>query len=260
MMNDRKMAARALYDVYQGAPLITPLRTQFNCPDIETAYAIQEINTRLWLKEGRTLTGRKIGLTSKVVQEQLGVDQPDYGMLFDDMLVKNDREVAFDAVCQPKIEGEVAFILDKDITGLDLTEKNLAAAIDYAVPALEIVGSRIHDWDISIFDTVADNASSGLYVLGAARVPLTDIDLIGCEMTLQENGEVVSTGKGAACLGSPLIAALWLAKKMVEVGRPLKAGDVIMSGALGPMVIVKPGAEYYLSVSGLDTVSVKFGE
>jgi len=258
-MNDKvKAAADSLYEVYQGADLVAPLREDFDKSDVDTAYAIQEINTKRWLDEGRVLTGRKIGLTSKVVQQQLGVDQPDYGMLFQDMLVQNGGEVPFSAVCQAKVEGEIAFVLGKDITGPELSEEILAEAIDYAVPALEIVGSRVRDWDISIFDTVADNASSGLYVLGDQKLPLSDFDVVGCEMMLQENNQQASSGNGAACLGSPLIAAMWLAEKMIEVGRPLKAGDVIMSGALGPMVNVKPGGVYDLEISGLGSVSVTF--
>lgn len=259
MTTDTQKLADMLCDVYDGAPPIEPLRQHVDTPEITSAYAIQEINTKRWLGVGRKLTGRKIGLTSKTVQKQLGVDQPDYGMLFDDMLVANGSEVPFDAVHQAKIEGEIAFILGNDLVAADPTEEHLVEAIRVAAPAIEIVGSRIRDWDITIFDTIADNASSGLFVLGDERVALANADLIGCEMTLRENGEVVSSGTGAACLGSPLIAALWLARKMLEVGRPLLAGDVIMSGALGPMVPAKPGATYELSVTGIGSAAVKFG-
>lgn len=258
LMNDLQKAADAINEVYLGARPTAPLRTLFDDPSIETAYAIQEINTKRWLGEGRRLTGRKIGLTSPAVQQQLGVDQPDYGMLFDDMAALNGAEISFDAVCQARIEGEVAFILGRDLKGAAITMEALVEAIEFAAPAFEIVGSRIGGWDIKIFDTIADNASSGQYVLGDARVRLVDIDLVACEMTLEENGKVVSTGNGAACLGNPLNAALWLARKMAEAGRPLGEGDVIMSGALGPFVDVAPGAVYDLRISGLGDVRTRF--
>ena len=260
MSGDLEQIAGALNDVYLGAPPIAPVRERVGNADVDTAYAIQEVNTRRWLGEGRKLTGRKIGLTSVAVQQQLGVDQPDYGMLFDNMAVADGETVAFSAVCQARIEGEVAFVLGRDLTTPMPTMAALVAAIDHASPALEIVGSRIRNWDITIFDTIADNASSGMYVLGKTRAALTELDLPACQMTLTENGEVVSTGKGEACLGNPLNAALWLARKMVDAGRPLRAGDIVMSGALGPFVDVAPGAVYDLTVSGLGTVSVGFGE
>lgn len=252
-------AADALHAVYSGAPPVTPLRERFAAPDVETAYAIQEVNTERWLAAGKRLTGRKIGLTSEAVQKQLGVDQPDYGMLFDDMAVDEGEEIPFGAVSQARIEGEVAFILGADLDREGLDRETLVAAIDSAAAALEIVGSRIENWNISLFDTIADNASSGKYALGAARRPLDGLDLIGCRMVLTENGETVSEGVGAACLGDPLNAALWLARKMVEAGRPLRAGDVVMSGALGPFAAVTPGAVYDLSIEGLGTARAAFG-
>ncbi len=255
---DIQKAADELNAVYLGAPLMAPLRTRFDEGDVETAYAIQDVNTRRWLSEGRKLTGRKVGLTSVAVQQQIGVYEPDYGMLFDNMAVSSGEEIAFDAVSQVRIEGEVAFVLGRDLSGDHLTIEALERAIDYATPAFEVVGSRIRDWDIKIFDTIADNASSGKYVLGDARVALSDVDLPACEMTLMENDVIVSTGDGAACLGNPLNAALWLAKKIVETGWPLRAGDVIMSGALGPFVDVRPGSIYELNISGLGTVRTRF--
>lgn len=260
MIKELEKIADEINSVYRGAPLLKPVRNLVTTTDIGSAYRIQEVNTKRWLGEGRKLTGRKIGLTSEAVQKQLGVDQPDYGMLFDNMLVKCGAEVPYHAVHQAKIEGEIAFVLGEDLADGEVTEEALIVAIDYALPSLEIVGSRIENWDITIFDTVADNASSGLYVLGDQGVELSGLDLVGCGMMLAENKETVSTGKGAACLGSPLVSARWLANKMIEVGRPLRAGDVIMSGALGPMVQVKPGALYELSIDGLGSVSVKFGQ
>lgn len=260
-MTDRlRVAADSLDVVYRGADPVEPLRHSFATADIETAYAIQEINTRRWLAEGRKITGRKIGLTSEAVQAQLGVDQPDYGMLFDDMLVANGGTVDYGDVSQARIEGEIAFSVAKRLGNPDIDLATLKRSIGYASAAFEIVGSRIRDWDIELFDTIADNASSGKYVLGNAKVPVDKVDLVGCRMTLKANGDTVSRGIGGACLGNPLNAALWLAKKMAEVDRPLEPGDVIMSGALGPFVTVAPGATYTLYIEGFDTVQVDFAK
>lgn len=257
-MSSIQAAADAINGVYLGGPPINPLREQFDAPDIDTAYAIQEINTGRWLGDGQKITGRKIGLTSAAVQAQLGVDQPDYGMLFDTMYVPSGEVISLADVCQPRIEGEIAFVLDRDLDPAFLSMQELIASISYAVAAFEVVGSRIRDWNISLFDTIADNASSGKYVLGHRRVALADFDPVGCEMTLEHQGEVVSRGSGAACLGNPLNAALWLVRKMDEAGRPLRAGDIIMSGALGPVVPVVPGGVYDLRISGLGSARAVF--
>ncbi len=251
-------AAKALRSVYRGAPPILPLRDQFDDPTVETAYAIQDLNTRIWVEEGRKITGRKIGLTSKAVQEQLGVDQPDSGILFQDMEVANFSETAEAQICQPRIEGEIAFVLGRDIQSEEPSLQEIEASIDHAVAAFEIVGSRIKNWDISIFDTIADNASSAKYVLSEERVKLAQLDLIGCKMVLEKNGHVVSTGEGAACLGNPVIATQWLASNMAKLGNPMKAGDVVLSGALGPFVSVEAGATYELTVDGLGRVQTTF--
>ncbi|MEQ8935416.1 MAG: 2-keto-4-pentenoate hydratase [Amphiplicatus sp.] len=258
MTIDIEGAADLINDVYLGAPPIAPLRDRFQPADIGTAYAIQEANTARWLAEGKKLTGRKIGLTSKAVQQQLGVDQPDYGMLFDTMRVGEGEEIAFASISQPRIEGEIAFVLGRDLDREDITSSELVDAIDYAIAAFEVVGSRIRNWDIKIFDTIADNASSGKYLLGLERKLLKNLDLLECVMEIEHRGRVVSAGDGAACLGSPLNAALWLANKMVETGRPLKCGDTIMSGALGPVVPVSPDGVYDLAISGLGSVRAVF--
>ncbi|MFM9968982.1 MAG: fumarylacetoacetate hydrolase family protein [Burkholderiales bacterium] len=236
---------------------IGPLRDQL--PDVAAAIAVQQANTAYWVANGRRLIGRKIGLTSKVVQQQLGVDQPDYGMLFADMLVADGDEVPLSKVMQPKVEGEIALVLKKDLVGVDLTLSDVVAAVDYAVAAIEIVDSRIEKWNIKIQDTIADNASSGLFVLGKERRSIEGLDLPACEMSMLRKGEKVSQGNGAACLGNPLNAALWLARTMVEIGAPLKAGDAIMSGALGPMVGVSPGDTVEVQITGLGSVRTRFG-
>jgi 2-keto-4-pentenoate hydratase len=237
---------------------IPPMRDELAAMGVAGAYAVQDINTRHALDSGRRLTGRKIGLTSKSVQQQLGVDAPDFGMLFADMELGPDEEVAPGRVLQPKVEAEVAVVLECALDSEAVTLSQLVSAIAYVLPAVEIVGSRIRDWDIRLLDTVADNASSGLYALGTQPRKLSEVDLRTCGMLMERKGKVVSLGVGAACLGHPLNAALWLARKMVEVGRPLQAGDVIMTGALGPMVTVEPGDLIETTIAGLGVVRTAF--
>lgn len=251
------LAAR-LRDAERDAAPIAPLRDELAAGGIDAAYAVQEINTRHHEARGRRLVGRKIGLTSKAVQQQLGVDAPDFGMLFADMEVSAAEPVDTRRVLQPKAEAEVAFVLERDLPAADTTPAELMAAVAYALPALEIVGSRIRDWDIRLLDTVADNASSGLYMLGTEPRRLDGLDLRLCGMVMSRRGENVSLGAGAACLGHPLHAALWLARKMAAVGRPLRAGDVVMSGALGPMVPVRPGDVIETEIGGLGRLRTVF--
>jgi 2-keto-4-pentenoate hydratase len=241
----------------EGRP-IAPLRDELAAMGEAGAYAVQDFNTAFHLETGRRLTGRKIGLTSKSVQQQLGVDAPDFGMLFADMELGPDEEIAVGRVLQPKVEAEVAVVLERDLGGEQTTLSQLISAVAYVLPAVEIVGSRIRDWDIRLLDTIADNASSGLYALGTRPVKLADVDLRTCGMLMEREGEAVSLGVGAACLGHPLNAALWLARKMAEVGRPLQAGDVIMTGALGPMVAVAPGDVIDTTIAGLGAVKTAF--
>ncbi|OGA52628.1 MAG: 2-keto-4-pentenoate hydratase [Betaproteobacteria bacterium RIFCSPLOWO2_12_FULL_63_13] len=238
---------------------IEPLRDQLPAGDLAAAYAVQKVNTQYWLRKGRRLIGRKIGLTSKSVQKQLGVDQPDYGMLYADMVMCDGEEVALSRVMQPKVEAEVALVLDRDLKKKDISISELISAVAYAVPAIEIVGSRIANWNIKIQDTIADNASSGLFVLGNEPKRLEGLDLRLAGMVMERRGDQVSLGAGVACLGNPLNAALWLARTMVQVGAPLKAGDVIMSGALGPMATVAAGDVIEVRISGLGSVRTEFG-
>lgn len=237
-----------------------PVRELLPAGDVDAAYAAQEFNTQHGLSQGRTLVGRKIGLTSTVVQKQLGVDQPDYGMLFADMCVRSGEEVEISRLLQPKVEAEIAFVLRDDLNSENLTTADLINAIDYALPAIEIVDSRIANWDITITDTITDNASSGLFVLGDLPCQLSEIDLQGCEMVMERRGEVVSSGIGSDCLGNPLLATRWLAETMARAGRPLGSGDIVLSGALGQMVTVQPGDEFDVRISGLGSVSTVFSE
>ncbi len=226
---------------------------------IADAYAAQELNTERSLAEGRRIVGRKIGLTSAAVQAQMGVDQPDYGILFADMSVDEGADIDIDRLIQPRAEAEIAFVMGADLPDPDTTAAEVMRAIDFAVAAIEIVDSRVHDWRIGIYDTIADNASSGLYVLGSTPVALGDFDPIGCGMVMERRGEPVSTGVGRACLGSPISATAWLARTMAAAGRPLAAGDTVLSGALGPMVSAAPGDVFEARISGLGTVTAAFG-
>jgi 2-keto-4-pentenoate hydratase len=236
-----------------------PIRDLIGANDVASAYAVQEINTKYWLGRGRRLVGRKIGLTAVAVQKQLGVDQPDFGLLFDDMLAPEERAIPFADTMQPKVEAEVAIVLKKPLIRGQHSVADIVDATDYACAAIEVVGSRIANWDIKLADTIADNASSSHFVLGARKMRLSDVDLVNCAMTMTRRGETVSTGSGGACMGNPLNAAVWLADAMVKYGRPLQAGDVIMTGALGPMAAVDAGDTVEATIEGLGSVRASFG-
>ena len=256
-----EQAAKRLARAAADRTPCAPVRDLIKVNDLETAYQVQETLTRARLDGGRRLVGRKIGLTSLGVQKQLGVDQPDYGMLFDDMGVAIGETIDMARLMQPKIEAEIAFVLRSGLDDERLTVADILGAVDYALPALEVVDSRIADWDISIVDTIADNASSGLFVLGDRPVPLRNIDMRGAKMRMINTaGDTVSSGDGAACLGSPVTACLWLARTMAAAGRPLAAGDIVLSGALGPMAPVRAGDCFTAEIEGLGSVSAAFAE
>lgn len=234
-----------------------PVRDILGEKDIAAAYAVQNLLTADSIASGRVIVGHKIGLTSPAVQAQLGVDQPDSGVLFDDMRVAHRSTVAAGRLLQPKVEAEIAFILSADLDD-DLSDEAIRAAAGVALPAIEIVDSRIRDWSIGIVDTVADNGSSALFVLGDAAVPTKDVDFVTRAMTLTEDGAVVSQGRGADCLGSPLLALQWLARTARDNGSPLRAGHIVLSGALGPMVPARSGSTYETTIDGIGTVAVGF--
>lgn len=250
-------AAHRLAAAYRDGP-IAPLRDDLADPTVERAYAVQAINTERWVAEGRVIVGAKAGLTSVAVQQQLGVDQPDFGVLFADMAVEDGGVVPAGRLLQPKVEAEVAFVMRRSPDVDRLTTAELIDSIDAIYPALEIVDSRIAGWDIGIVDTIADNASSGLFVLGPRPVAIGDVDLRLCGMVLERNGEPISFGAGAACLGHPLHAVAWLARTLAGVGRPLEAGAIVLSGALGPMVDARPGDTFETRIAGVGTARVGF--
>lgn len=253
----QKVAEQLRGAATSGTP-VAPVRDFISAGGVDAAYAVQEVNTRHALDGGRRLVGRKIGLTSLAVQRQLGVNQPDYGMLFADMDVPEGIPIALERVIQPKVEAEIAIVVGRDLPHPDLTAAEMIRAVEYVLPAIEIVDSRVANWDIRIWDTVADNASSGLFVLGAIPRKLDGLDLRECGMVMEIRGEPISVGAGIACLGSPITASLWLARVMARVGRPLLEGDVILSGALGPMAGVSRGEVVEARINGVGTVRAAF--
>lgn len=250
--------ARRLVAAERSGMPVEPVAPLLGAGDLAAAYAVQAELVAIALLDGRRPVGRKIGLTSKAVQAQLGVDQPDYGALFADMEIEDGGTLAMGRLIQPRIEAELAFVLGRDLTCPDLAAWELMGAVDHVLPALEIVDSRIAGWRIGIVDTIADNGSSARFVTGANPRRLTDLALDTCAMTLSRNEETVSQGRGAACLGHPLKAALWLARTMAASEAPLRAGDLILTGALGPMVDVRAGDLFRAEIDGFGAVSVEF--
>ncbi|WP_229053489.1 2-keto-4-pentenoate hydratase [Aeromicrobium sp. Leaf350] len=252
-------AADRLDQARTGIKPTAPVRDVLGSTDVDSAYVVQAELTRRRVEAGGVVVGRKIGLTSPAVQKQLGVDQPDFGVLFADMHVADGGTVPTATLLQPKVEAEVAFLLGADLDGpLDLA--SVRAAVTHAVPALEIVDSRVDDWDITIVDTVADNGSSAAFVLGETAVPIAEVEPREVQMQLTVDGDVASSGDGAACLGDPLEALLWLARAAQDLGDPLREGQIILSGALGPMVPVTPGSTVRAVITGLGDVSVAFDQ
>jgi 2-keto-4-pentenoate hydratase len=241
-----------------GVP-IDPIRGEIGAGEAAAAYAIQRINVDHAVAAGRRVAGRKIGLTARSVQQQLGVDQPDYGALYADAAYEHGAQVPMTGLIAPKVEGEVALVLERDLRMERPGVADVMRATAYAVAAIEIVDSRIRNWDIRLADTIADNASGAAFALGARPVRLDAIDLELAGMQMLVNGRTASLGVGAACLEHPLAAAAWLARRMAETGTPLVAGDVVLTGALGPMVPVAGGEVVEARIAGLGSVRVEFG-
>ncbi|MDR3422691.1 MAG: fumarylacetoacetate hydrolase family protein [Xanthobacteraceae bacterium] len=254
-MTTTEVANRILKAYETGVP-IAPVRSEIS--GLEAAYAVQRATYDAWIKAGRKPAGHKIGLTSKAVQEQLGVHEPDYGTLFSDMILENDAHIGSRAVLQPRVEPEVAFVLKADLAGENLTAEEVIAATDYVVPAVEVCGSRVKGWDIRFEDTVADNASSGLVVLGSQKWKPVLPKLADVAVRVRLNGADCAEGRGAACLGNPANAVAWLAGALTRLGDRLRAGDVVMSGAMAKMVPAEAGSRFAADFGAFGMVTLQF--
>lgn len=253
-------AATQLIEAAAGASPCRPLREMLRDGTLNDGYEVQQLVHAKTSAERRQV-GRKIGLTSPAVQRQMGVDTPDFGVLFADMAFGDSEPVPMERLIQPRVEAEVAFVLGRDLPDRPVTTAEVLRATDFVVAAIEIVDSRVENWDISIFDTVADNASSGLFVVGGSPRSLRDIDdLRASAMSLTCDGVELSAGTGSACLGHPVNAVVWLANAVAERDVPLRAGEVILSGSLGPLVPVEPGKTYETTIEGLGSVRAVFPE
>lgn len=247
-----------LFDALKARRTVAPLTSRHADITIEDAYRIQQRLMDRRYAAGEKIVGKKIGVTSKVVMNMLGVYQPDFGMLTDDMIYNEGEAIPIDTLIQPKAEGEIAFVLKKDLVGPGISNADVLAATEGVMACFEIVDSRIADWKIKIQDTVADNASCGVFVLGDRLVDPRDVDLNTCGMILEKNGEIVGTGAGAAALGSPVNSVAWLANTLGRLGIPLKAGEVILSGSLAAMIPATRGDNFRVTIGGIGGCSVKF--
>ena len=253
--------ARSLYDARCERRPIAPLTTTHSGLTVADAYAVSETNLkRRCEQEGAHVVGKKIGLTSRAVQAQLQVSEPDYGYLTSDMHVSLGEMVSMGTLLQPRVEAEAAFVLKRDLVGPGVTVADVIRATDFVLPCIEIIDSRVQDWKIKIQDTIADNASAALFVLGCEPRLLRSLDLELAGMALRVNGEVLSAGAGAACLGHPCVAVAWLANALGRFGEKLRAGEVILSGAFGPVVPVKARDRVDIEISGLGRTHCFFGE
>ncbi len=247
-----------LYQALVDAKTVRPLTERHPEITIEDAYLIQQQLMKLRLRAGEHVIGKKIGVTSKAVMNMLGVYQPDFGYLTDGMVYNEGQAIPMSRLIQPKAEGEIAFILKKTLKGPGISSADVLAATEGVMACFEIVDSRIHDWKIKIQDTVADNASCGVFVLGDRLVDPRDVDLNTCGMVLEKNGDIVATGAGAAALGAPANAVAWLANTLGRPGIALEAGEVVMSGSLAVMVPVAAGDNLRVTIGGIGSCSVHF--
>jgi 2-keto-4-pentenoate hydratase len=252
-------AADLLLGAYGTRVAIPPLVQSHPDLDLAGAYAVQQLQVEAWQRDGRVLQGHKVGLTSAAMQRQMGVDQPDYGVLRDDMFYPEHDPIDAGTFIAPRVEPEVAFVLGRELRGPGVTVAQAAAAVDFVLPALEVIDSRIRDWKISIIDTIADNASSGGVVLGSRPVRLIDVDLRLAGCNLYGNGDLVATGAGGAVLGSPLISLAWLANTVGEHGVVLQPGQVVLPGSVTSAQPASPGDTWSAVFAGLGTVTARFG-
>ena len=247
-----------MYQALVDAKTVKPLTDRHPDITIEDAYKIQQQLMKLRLNAGERVIGKKIGVTSKAVMNMLGVYQPDFGYLTDGMVYNEGQAIPMSRLIQPKAEGEIAFVLKKTLKGPGISSADVLAATEGVMACFEIVDSRIQDWKIKIQDTVADNASCGVFVLGDRLVDPRDVDLQTCGMVLEKNGDIVATGAGAAALGAPANAVAWLANTLGRLGIALEAGEVVMSGSLAIMVPVAAGDNLRVTIGGIGSCSVRF--
>lgn len=250
--------ARKLLEARSSGRPIDPVSTPDAPLSLEDAYAVQLEQLQAWTAEGRRIAGYKVGLTSAAIQRQLGVDQPDFGHLFQDDFVLSGEAIPITRFIQPRVEPEIAFVLGRPLAGPGVTVADAISAVDYALASLEIIDSRIADWKISLADTVADNASSGGVVLGTAPLRLDGNDLRLTGAILRRNGRIVHTGAGAAVLGSPISALVWLANTLGRLGTVLEAGSVVLPGAVTAAVDAAPGDVITADFAGLGSVTARF--
>ncbi len=237
---------------------IAPLTAGYSDIDVVDAYEIQLINIRQRVAEGARVVGHKVGLSSKVMQQMMGVDEPDYGHLLDEMQVFEDVPVKTGQYLFPRVEVEVGFVLSDDLPGAECTEEDVLAATEALVPSIELIDTRIKDWQIKICDTIADNASSAGFVLGKARVSPADIDVKAIDAKLTRNGEVVAEGRSDAVLGNPVTAVAWLSRKVESFGVRLKKGDIVLPGSCTFAIDARPGDEFVADFAGLGSVRLSF--
>ncbi|WP_280219892.1 2-keto-4-pentenoate hydratase [Nocardia neocaledoniensis] len=254
----RTQLADELADAEETRVAVSPLVDRYPDIDVVDAYEIQLLNIQRRLKAGAKVVGHKVGLSSKAMQQMMGVDEPDYGHLLAEMEVFEDTPVDTSKYLLPRVEVEVGFVLGADLPGEDCTEADvLAATVAYA-PSIELIDSRIKDWKIGLADTISDNASSAGFVLGKQRVAPTDIDIKAIDAVLTRNGEVIAEGRSDAVLGDPVIAVAWLARKVATFGVRLKKGDIVLPGSCTRAIDARPGDEFHAEFSGLGSVRLRF--
>jgi len=260
MLSDdvRRTVADALRDAEANRRPIPPLRETWPEIDVVDAYEIQLLNIRRRLAAGARVNGHKVGLSSAAMQQMMGVEEPDYGHLLSDMQLFADEPVSARRYCFPRVEVEVGFVLGESLPGEGCAEEDVLAATEYVAPAIELIDSRISDWDIQIADTIADNASSAGYVLGTQRTDPRAVDLRAIEAALTRNGDQVAEGRSDAVLGNPVTAVAWLADKVAAFGVKLEAGDVILPGSVHRAIDVRAGDSLVADMGGLGSVSLTF--
>lgn len=260
MENTILNAAAAIRAAHDNAQSGNPIRDAFAADDVQSGYMIQDCNDKHWQSQGRRRVGRKLALTSKSIQQQFGMSQPCHGNLYADMILVEGIDIAKRALSQQRVETEIAIVLKSDLTQTAHTLVDIINACDYLLPAFEIVDSRFTDWNVKSCDFIADNTSACLVVLGTRPVALADFDMTRSQMITKKGDEVVSQGAATACLGHPLHALVWLADELVRLGKPLRAGELIITGAMGPAIPAEPGDTFCAEITGLGSVTATFAK